>query len=159
MLSRLLAAGTLVSAALTLSVLPSHADETLPLASLAFGELTLGDLALGDLALGDLALGDLALGDLAAVQPQNISAGQQGHGDPFGNLTMLNNTRLSAVNAGVSVRNSVFGPGTGGISTGPIHEIHLENVQGITNIALNTGINSNIQQSVSVNYVIRLPAE
>ena len=156
MLSRLLAAGAIVSAALALalSVLPSHADETLPLTGLA-----LGDLALGDLALGDLALGDLALGNLAAVQLQNVGAGHQGHGDPFGNLTMLNKTRLSAINAGVSVRNRLFGPGTGGISTGPIHEIHLENVQGITNIALSTGINSNILQSVSVNYVIRPPAD
>ena len=139
MLSSLLAAGTIVSASLALSALPSHADETFPLAG--------------------LALGNLALGDLAAVQPQNVNAGHQGHGDPFGNLTMLNKSSLSAVNAGVSVRNRVFGPGTGGISTGPIHEIHLENVQGITNIALSTGINSNILQSVSVNYVIRPPAD
>ena len=139
MLSRLLAAGTFVSAALVMSALPSHADETLPLAGLPFG--------------------DLALWESASVQLQNVGAAHQGHGDPFGNLTMLNTTTLSAVNAGVSVRNRVFGTSTGGISTGPIHEIHLENVQGITNIALSTGINSNILQSVSVNYVIRLPAE
>lgn len=129
MLSRILAAGTLVSAALAMSVLPSHAGESLP------------------------------LGGLAAVQLQSLGAGQPLGGDPFLRLTMVNRTTLSAVNAGVFVRNRVYGPGTGMISTGSIQDIHLENVQGITTIAVNSGINSNIQQSVSVNYVIRPPAE
>lgn len=134
MLTNILAAGTMVSAALAMFVLPSQAGESLP-------------------------VGGLALGGLAAIQLGNLGAGQPLHGDPFGRLTMLNTTTLSAVNAGISVRNRVYGPGTGTISTGSIQDIHLENVQGITNIAVNTGINSNIQQSVSVNYVIRPPAE
>ncbi|MCH8112819.1 MAG: hypothetical protein IH905_12845 [Proteobacteria bacterium] len=134
MLTNILAAGTMVSAALAMFVLPSQAGESLP-------------------------VGGLALGGLAAIQLENLGAGQPLHGDPFGRLTMLNTTTLSAVNAGVFVRNRVYGPGTGTISTGSIQDIHLENVQGITNIAVNTGINSNIQQSVSVNYVIRPPAE
>lgn len=129
MLTRILAAGTMVSAALAISVLPSHADQTLP------------------------------LGGLGAIQLQNFAAGQPLHGDLFSRLTMVNKTTLSAVNAGVFVRNRVFGPGTGSISTGPVQDIHLENVEGITNIAVSSGINSNIQQSVSVNFVIRPPAE
>ncbi len=139
MLTNILAAGTMVSAALAMSVLPSQAGESLP--------------------AGNLAVGGLALGGLAAIQLGNLGAGQPLHGDPFDRLTMLNTTTLSAVNAGISVRNRVYGPGTGMISTGSIQDIHLENVQGITNIAVNTGINSNIQQSVSVNYVIRPPAK
>lgn len=134
MLTRILAAGTMVSVALAMSVLPSQAGESLPFSDLAFS-------------------------DLAAIQLQNLGAGQPLHGDPFGGLTMLNTTTLSAVNTGVFVRNRLFGPGTGMISTGSIQDIHLENVQGITNIIVNTGINSNIQQSVSVNYVIRPPAD
>ncbi len=129
MLTKILAAGTMVSVALAMSVLPSQAGESLPFS------------------------------DLAAIQLQNLGAGQPLHGDPFGGLTMLNTTTLSAVNTGVFVRNRLFGPGTGMISTGSIQDIHLENVQGITNIVANTGINSNIQQSVSVNYVIRPPAD
>ena len=140
MLTKILAAGAMVSAALAMSVLPSQAGESLP-------------------------AGNLALGGLAPVQLQNIGAGGAGgagrslDGDFFLQLTQVNTTTLSAVNAGVFVRNRVFGAGAGTISTGPIQDIHLENVQGITNIIVNTGINSNIQQSVSVNYVIRPPAE
>ncbi len=134
MLTNILAAGTMVSAALALSVLPSQAGESLP-------------------------AGHLALGGLAPVQLQTLGAGQSLDGDLFLRLTQVNATTLSAVNTGVFVRNRVYGPGTGMISTGSIQNIHLENVQGITNIAVNTGISSNIQQSVSVNYVIRPPAE
>ncbi|MCH8183983.1 MAG: hypothetical protein IID55_12440 [Proteobacteria bacterium] len=137
MLTKILAAGTMVSAALAMSVLPSQAGESLP-------------------------AGNLALGGLAPVQLQNVGAGGAGgslDGDFFLRLTQVNTTTLSAVNAGVFVRNRVFGAGAGTIGTGPIQDIHLENVQGITNIIVNTGINSNIQQSVSVNYVIRPPAE
>ncbi len=137
MLTKILATGTLVSAALAMSVLPSHAD-------------------------GNLPAENLALGGLAPVQLQNIDSGGAGQtltGDFFLRLTQVNRTTLSAVNAGVFVSNRVYGPGTGMISTGSIQDIHLENVQGITNIVVNTGINSNIQQSVSVNYVIRPPAD
>ena len=137
MLTKILATGTLVSAALAMSVLPSHAD-------------------------GNLPAGNLALGGLASVQLQDIDSGGAGQalaGDFFLRLTQVNRTTLSAVNAGVFVRNRIYGPGTGMISTGSIQDIHLENVQGITNIIVNTGINSNIQQSVSVNYVIRPPAD
>ena len=129
MLSRILAAGTIVSASLAVCVLPSHAEESFP------------------------------LGGLGAIQLQNLGAGHSLHGDPFGRLTMVNKTTLSAVNAGVFVRNRVYGAGMATISTGSVQDIHVENVQGITNIAVNTGINSNIQQSVSVNNVIRPPAE
>ncbi|MCH8188075.1 MAG: hypothetical protein IIB66_05120 [Proteobacteria bacterium] len=134
MLTKILAAGTMVSAALAMSVLPSQAGESLP-------------------------AGNLALGGLAPVQLQNVGAGGSLDGDFFLRLTQVNTTTLSAVNAGVFVRNRVFGAGAGTIGTGPIQDIHLENVQGITSIIVNTGINSNIQQSVSVNYVIRPPAE
>ena len=129
MLANILVAGTMVSAGLAMSVLPSRAGESLP------------------------------FGVLAAFQLQNLGTAQPLHGDPFNGHTMLNTTTLSAVNAGVFVRNRVYGPGTGMINTGSIQDIHLENVQGVTNIAVNTGINSNIQQSVSVNYVIHPPAE
>ena len=137
MLTDILAAGTMVSAALVMSILPSQAGEGLPTEN-------------------------LTLGGLAPIQLQNVGAGGAGqplNGDFFLRLTQVNKTTLSAVNAGISVRNRVFGPGTGMISTGSIQDIHLENVQGITSIIVNTGINSNIQQSVSVNYVIRPPAE
>ncbi len=142
MLTKILAAGTMVSAVLAMSALPSQAGESLPV---------------GNLAVGNSAAGNLALGGLASVQLQNVDSGRAG--DFFLRLTQINKTTLSAVNTGVFVRNRVYGAGTGMISTGPIQEIHLENVQGITNIIVNTGINSNIQQSVSVNYVIRPPAE
>lgn len=134
MLSKILATGALASAAFAMSVLPSQAGESLP-------------------------LGGLALGDFAPVQLQNIGAGQSLDGDIFLRLTQVNRTTLSAVNAGASVRNKVYGPGTGMITTGSVQDIHVENVQGITTIAVNTGINSNIQQSVSVNYVFRPPAD
>ncbi len=129
MLSRILVVGTMVSASLAVFVLPSQAEERLP------------------------------FGGLAAIQLHNLGAGQPLDGDPFSHLVMVNKTTLSATNTGVFVRNRVYGPGTGTISTGSVQDIHLENVQGITAIAVNSGINSNIQQSVSVNYVIRPPAE
>ena len=142
MLTKILVAGTMVSAVLAMSALPSQAGESLP--------------------AGNLAIGNSSLGGLASVQLQNIDSGGAGQfldGDFFLRLTQINKTTLSAVNTGVFVRNRVYGAGTGMIGTGSIQDIHLENVQGITNIIVNTGINSNIQQSVSVNNVIRPPAD
>lgn len=124
----------MVSAVFAMSALPSHADESLP------------------------------FGGFAGVQLQYLGTGQPlvgnslGAGDPFGHLDMVNRTTLSATNTGVFVRNRILGAGTGSITTGAVQDFHLENVQGIVNIAVNSGINSNIQQSISVNYVIRPPA-
>ena len=128
MRSRILMAGTVVSAVFAMSALPSQAEESLP------------------------------FGDFAGIQLQNVGTGQPLGGEPFGHLDIVNRTTLSATNTGVFVRNRILGAGTGSIATGPVQDIHLENVQGIVNIAVNSGINSNIQQSISVNYVIRLPA-
>ena len=93
---------------------------------------------------------------LSASHLQGISALGSTGGDPFASLTMVNRTRLAASNSGLRLRNSVKGAGTSMTSTGSVQDIHVEGVQGITVIAVNTGLNSTIQQSVSVN-IVTLP--
>ena len=123
MRSRVLAAGAAVSAVLMIAAASVSAEEVFPFKGLSAGHR------------------------------QGISALGTTGGDPFASLTMVNRTRLAASNSGMRLRNIVKGSGTGFAGTGSVQDIHVEGVQGITVIAVNTGLNSNIQQSVSINFV------
>ena len=123
MLRNALAVGAAVSVVLMLSVVSLSAEETFPFKGLSAGHR------------------------------QGIGTLHGTGGDPFGSFIMVNRTRLAASNSGTFLRNRVKGPGSSIAGTGSVQDIHVEGVQGITAIAVNTGLNSTIQQSISLNFV------
>jgi hypothetical protein len=95
-----------------------------------------------------LAQGEPLVGDLAAVaEPMALDALDAEHGQGAG-ATVMSEQQLSAANSGNSIMAGTMQTGDVAFSTSA-----LSGFAGVGNFVINTGNNSNLQGTISVNIV------